>query len=188
MKNLKFKKMFSNFHCYAFLVLIIMAAGGFIFWTNSCGKVNYNIVNNDLLIKNQTQQAVSMLETVYEGSVDGMYSFDQAKKMGADLLRNLRYGDQKEGYFWADTSDGTNVVLYGRTDVEGKNRINSLVNGVYHVREIIANGKKPGGGFTDYFFTKKDGDVPLAKRGFSLYFEPFDWIIGTGYYLEDLSQ
>jgi ABC-type amino acid transport substrate-binding protein len=149
-------------------------------------KMDQAKASEDAIIKNQTQQALSMLETVYEGYQDGMYPLDQAKKLGADLLRNLRYGEANDGYFWADTTNGTNVVLYGRKDVEGKNRIDSLVNGVYHVREIIANGKKPGGGFTNYYYTKKDGDQPLAKRGYSLYFAPFDWIIGTGYYLADL--
>jgi len=181
----KFKKIFSNFHCLTFLVIALIVVAGLIFLINGRGKTEENRFNYDLLIKNQTQQAVSMLETIYEGYQDGLYAFDEAKTLGASLLRNLRYGDKKDGYFWADTTDGTNVVLYGKEDVEGKNRIDSYVGGVYHVREIIANGKKPGGGFTDYYFTKKDGQQPLAKRGFSLYFEPFDWIVGTGYYLED---
>jgi signal transduction histidine kinase len=32
-----------------------------------------------------------------------------AKKLGADLLRGLHYG--VDGYFWADTEGGVNVVL-----------------------------------------------------------------------------
>jgi len=184
----KFKKIFSGFRCLAFLAVALVAVAGFIFWMNGCGKIDESRLNYDLLIKNQTQQALSMLEAVYGGHKDGKYTFEQAKSMGADLLRGLRYGDKKDGYFWADTTDGTNVVLYGNKDVEGKNRIDSYVGGVYHVREIIANGKKSGGGFTDYYFTRKDGQQPLAKRGFSLYFEPFDWIVGTGYYLEDLGK
>lgn len=111
---------------------------------------------------------------------------NQAKKLGADILRDLRYGDDNQGYFWADTTDGTNVVLYGKKEVEGKNRIDSYVGGVYHVREIIKNGSQPGGGFTDYFYSRMGEDKPLAKRGFSLLFEPFGWVIGTGYYVDYL--
>jgi methyl-accepting chemotaxis protein len=144
------------------------------------------IAIQDAIIKAQVQQADSMLETVYEGSLDGIYPLEQAKKLGADLLRNLRYGDDNQGYFWADTIDGTNVVLYGRKDVEGTNRLDAYVGGVYHVREIIKNGQKPGGGFTDYFYPKMDKSEPLPKRGFSLLFEPFGWVLGTGYYIEDL--
>jgi methyl-accepting chemotaxis protein len=170
------------------LIILIAIISFFIYQQFSLSSANTLAKQHDQLIKAQTQQAVSMLETVYEGSFNGKYSLDEAKTLGANLLRNLRYGDQKEGYFWADTTNGTNIVLYGRKDVEGKNRLNDQVNGIYYIQEIIANGKKIGGGFTNYYFPKKDGDQPLAKRSYSLYFAPFDWIIGTGYYIEDLDK
>lgn len=146
----------------------------------------YKMSQQDILVKNQTQQAVSMLEVVYEGYQEGMYPLDQAKSMAASLIRGLRYGDNNEGYFWADTSDGTNVVHAIQRNIEGKNRMDAELSGVFYIKDIISNGKKPGGGFTDFFFPKPGGNEPLAKRAFSLYFEPFDWIVGTGYYLEDV--
>lgn len=177
-----------DFKKLAISASILIAVLTFTSWINTRENIHRTERSNDILIKDQARQAISMLETVYEGHLDGMYSFEQAENMGADLLRNLRYGDDNEGYFWADTSDGTNIVLYGREDVEGKNRIDSYVGGIYHVREIIANGKKSDGGYTDYFYTKKGGEKPLAKRSYSLYFAPFDWIVGTGYYPEDLEK
>ena len=74
----------------------------------------------DMLIKSEVETAVSMLQAIYTKHQEGQMSFVQAKKLGADLLRELKYGS--EGYFWADTTEGVNVVLYGRKDVEGKNR------------------------------------------------------------------
>ena len=67
--------------------------------------------NYDANIKEQVQNAHSMLQAVYDKTKTGEYTLEEAKKVGADLLRNLRYGT--EGYFWADTYDGTNVVLLG---------------------------------------------------------------------------
>jgi len=139
---------------------------------------------NDRSVKAQVESAVSMLAALNSRVEKGEMSLAKAKTLGADLLREMRYG--QDGYFWVDTTDGVNVVLYGKKEVEGKNRIDSVVNGVYHVQEIIKNGMKPGGGFTDYYYTKKDGDQPLAKRGYSLLFVPFDWVVGTGYYLTDI--
>jgi methyl-accepting chemotaxis protein len=167
-------------------VIILIAGIGLVsciyyFDKNDCSKQS-----EDILIKNQTQQAISMLETVYEGYQDGMYDFEQAKSMGASLLRNLRYGDHNEGYFWTDTSKGDNVVHAIYRDLEGKNRIDAQMDGIYYMRGIIDNGQKPGGGYTDYLYPKPGGEKHLEKRAYSLYFEPFDWIVGTGYYLEDL--
>jgi methyl-accepting chemotaxis protein len=143
---------------------------------------------NDLVIKTQTETAVSLLDGLYQKYLKGELTWDQTQQMGTDLLRKLRYGKNQEGYFWADTTDGVNVVLYGKTDVEGTNRWDSFVGGVYYVRESIKNGMKEGGGYTDYYFPKINGSIPLPKRGYSLLFAPFNWVIGTGYYPEDIPE
>jgi methyl-accepting chemotaxis protein len=57
--------------------------------------------SQDLLIKSEVETAVSMLQAIYAKHTRGEMTLDQAKKLGADLLRQLRYGT--DGYFWADT-------------------------------------------------------------------------------------
>jgi len=141
----------------------------------------------DEVIKKETQTAVSLLSAINAQCESGKLSLDEAKKMGADLLRELRYGDSNEGYFWADTEDGVNIVLYGKKDVEGINRYEANIKGVYYIKEIIEKGKN-GGGFTDYWFPKKGEETPSKKRGYSLLFKPFGWVIGTGYYPEDSAK
>ena len=44
-------------------------------------------------IKNQVDNAISMLDAVYAGYENGDYSYEEAETRGADLLRELRYGD-----------------------------------------------------------------------------------------------
>lgn len=137
-------------------------------------------------IKDQVQNAISMLEGVNQKYVKGEITLEQAEKLGADLLRGLKYG--KTGYFWADTVDGTNVVLNG-TPTEGTNRYNAKdSNGKLMIQEIIANGQKDGGGYTNYWFPKKGETTPLPKRGYSLEFKPFKWIVGTGSYINDIDD
>jgi hypothetical protein len=138
----------------------------------------------DASIKSATQAAASMLQGIYDKHKKGEYTLEQAKKLGADLLRQLRYGDDGKGYFWADTADGLNIVHATDPGIEGKNRYDANINGVYYIRELIANGKKPGGGYTVYWFHKPGGKEPAKKRAYSLLFKPFGWVIGTGYYLE----
>ena len=67
----------------------------------------------DKNIKEQVQNAISMLQKVNAMIEEGKYSKAEGQKLAADLLRELRYGDDRSGYFWADTYDGTNVVLLG---------------------------------------------------------------------------
>jgi methyl-accepting chemotaxis protein len=138
------------------------------------------VINKDVLIKGEVETAVSMLEALEKKHQQGEMTMEQAKELGAYLLRTLRYGD--EGYFWADTEEGINVVLYGRADVEGKNRIDAKdPNGVPYIREFIALGKA-GGGYVNYSFPKKGEKEPLPKRSYVMPFRPFGWIVGSGYY------
>lgn len=136
--------------------------------------------SRDLLIKSEVETAVSMLQAVYEKHTRGEMSLDQAKKLGADLLRELRYG--KDGYFWADTTEGVNVVLYGRKDTEGRNRIEDKdPKGTFYIKAFLKKGKA-GGGYVEYLFPKKGQTAPLPKRSYVLLFKPFGWVVGSGYY------
>lgn len=139
--------------------------------------------NYDRQIKEQVETVRSLVAGVYEKQQAGELSEAEAMELAADLVRGLRYGE--EGYFWIDTTDGTNVVLLGR-DVEGSNRYDLQdVQGTYLVREIIA-AAVDGGGFTDYWFPRAEGGEAFRKRGYSLLFEPYDWVIGTGNYVDDI--
>ncbi|MDP2423361.1 MAG: cache domain-containing protein [Bacteroidales bacterium] len=134
----------------------------------------------DLLIKCEVETAVSMLQALYSKSQQGEMTLEQAKKLGADLLRELSYGT--DGYFWADTEEGVNVVLYGKKEVEGKNRIEDKDhNGTFYIKEFLEKGKA-GGGYVEYWFPKKGQTTVQPKRSYTLLFKPFGWVVGTGYY------
>ena len=141
----------------------------------------------DRMIKHEVESVHSMLQELYNMSQTGEISLEDAKKLGADLARKMRYGDSGDGYFWIDTVNGENVVLLGKTEVEGKNRLNSKdVNGKFLVQEIIQKGMQAGGGYTDYWFPRPGQTEALPKRAYSLHFKPFDWIVGTGAYIDDI--
>jgi methyl-accepting chemotaxis protein len=134
----------------------------------------------DLMIKSVVETAGSMLQAIYAKHQKGEMTLEKAKELGADLLRELKYGT--DGYFWADTTEGVNVVLYGRKDVEGKNRLEEKdAKGTFYVKEFLAKGKA-GGGYVEYLFPKKGRTAALPKRSYVLPFEPFGWVIGSGYY------
>ena len=133
-------------------------------------------------IKEQVDNAISLLNTIYAKSESGACTLEEAKKEGADLLRELRYGEN--GYFWADTYDGDNVVLLGSA-TEGTNRMETQdAQGYQMVKEIIRVGKEAEGGFTDYVFPKEGETEASPKRSYSKAFEPFGWVIGTGNYID----
>lgn len=140
----------------------------------------------DRLIKTQVESVVSLIGNYHESYKRGDITLEQAKEMSASAVRHLSYGE--DGYFWIDTYEGINVALFGQ-EAEGKSRIDLMdEKGNYLIKDIIENGRKEGGGFSDYYFTKKGGSEPLPKRSYSLAFEPFEWVIGTGNYTDDIDS
>lgn len=139
----------------------------------------------DELIRGQVQSALGMLQASYGASAQKGLSDAEARKDGADLLRKLAYGTN--GYFWADTTAGVNVVLRG-TDTEGTNRWEAKdANGTLFIQEILKAGMG-GGGFTDYWFPKPGETEAKQKRAYSQVFAPFGWVIGTGNYVDDIQS
>ena len=136
----------------------------------------------DEQIKQQVDNVISLCQTIYDQYQAGVYTEEEAKKLAADEIRQLRYGDA--GYFWVDQYDGTNVVLLGN-DTEGTNRMETKdANGYQMVKEIIRVGQEADGGYTDYVFPKEGETEPSPKRSYSKAFEPFGWVIGTGNYTD----
>ena len=140
----------------------------------------------DEQIKGQVENVITLLENIYAKQQDGEYTEKEAKELAADIVRNLRYGTS--GYFWIDTYEGENVVLLGN-DTEGTNRMEATdVNGTEYIKAIIEAGKQEEGGFTEYYFPKEGGDEAYPKRGYSKAFEPYQWVVGTGNYVDELEE
>lgn len=135
-------------------------------------------------IKQQVAQVISLLET-YQAEIDaGTYTREEGMKQAADKVRALRYGT--DGYFWVDLSDGTNVVLLGN-DIEGTNRLGTEdVTGFRMVKDFIEGAVAQGSYYSDYQYPKEGGTEPMPKRAYTEYFEPFDWVVGTGNYIDNI--
>ncbi|KJR47397.1 Methyl-accepting chemotaxis protein [Desulfosporosinus sp. I2] len=140
----------------------------------------------DRTVKLQVQTAYSLIQDTYNSQQKGELTPEEAKKKAADLVRKLQY--DKDNYFWIDTTEGINVVYLGR-DTEGKSRFDSKDSkGIFYIREIITNGSSVGGGYTNYSFAKPNQTEALPKRSYSLLFQPYNWVIGTGNWVDDIDK
>lgn len=140
----------------------------------------------DQQIKEQVGNVITLLEQIYAECQEGAYTEEEAKKRAADIVRELRYGES--GYFWIDTYEGDNVVLLGQ-ETEGTNRMElEDSQGYQMIKDIISNGRQEDGGFTEYYYTKEDSTETYPKRAYSKAFEPWEWVIGTGNYVDELEE
>lgn len=142
--------------------------------------------NYDLSIKSQVDNIVTLLDGVYKKYESGELTLEESKKLGADLVRNIRYDDG--GYFWIDTTQGVNIILLG-SSIEGTNRYNYRdAKGTLVLKNFIDLALESGEGYQSYWYPKANTTKPLMKRGYVKLFEPFNWVVGTGNYIDDINE
>ncbi|HWR37865.1 MAG TPA: methyl-accepting chemotaxis protein [Patescibacteria group bacterium] len=139
----------------------------------------------DRTIKLEVETAISLVQDIYNQQQKGVLTEAAAKKQAADLIRNLRFDNGN--YFWIDTTEGVNVVLLGR-EVEGKSRRDLKdSSGKFMVQELIVKALA-GGGYVDYSFPKPNETEALPKRGYAALFKPYNWVVGTGNWVDDIEK
>ena len=140
----------------------------------------------DEMIKGQVQTIVSLLDPINKQIEEGKLSEKEGKELAASIIRGGKYLDS--GYFWADTTEGINVVLLGSA-VEGTDRRGLTDhNGFKIVEKFLEIGNGEGSGFLDYYFPKANETEPSQKRAYVQIYKPFNWIIGTGNYVDEFEK
>ncbi|KAA0595625.1 methyl-accepting chemotaxis protein [Azospirillum lipoferum] len=137
--------------------------------------------------KEQLRQTVGvvrgMVEGWYEKEKSGQLTREQAQQAARDQLRPLRFG--AGDYFFATRYDGVTMV-HVNPAFEGKNRLDfKTVDGVPTVRLQIEAAQR-GGGFYSFRFPRSGQSEPVDKMAYAAGFEPWQWSIGTGLYLDDV--
>ncbi len=101
-------------------------------------------------------------------------------------LKKLRFSKNDEGYYFVYKADGTAISVPGFESLQGQNLIDKKDNsGVAYIKMLLDNSKK-GGGFSEYLFPHKEGAEPKPKISYSLHYPDWDWMIGTGAYMDDI--
>tara|TARA_R110001592_G_scaffold206408_4_gene457139 strand:+ start:89 stop:1507 length:1419 start_codon:yes stop_codon:yes gene_type:complete len=129
---------------------------------------------------------------IAEGATEHIYknknlNEQQAQILVKKILSTMRFG--KDGYFFAYDFDGTALVLPEQESRLGKNWL-ALEdrNGVKLIQGLIETAKA-GGGYLNYVFNQpsKGGEVG-KKIGYSRALDDWQWMIGTGVYIDDIDQ
>ena len=134
-------------------------------------------------LKNYVELAISSIKPIYDsaGPED-----KEAQEQAKTILRQLRYGT--DGYIFAYHYDGTCQVLGPKPQLEGKNMIDVKdKDGKPLIRALIETGRA-GGGTNMYKWDKPSTKGLVDKLSYSGPLDKWQWIVGTGFYIDDIEQ
>ncbi|MFM5095940.1 methyl-accepting chemotaxis protein [Aeromonas rivipollensis] len=144
------------------------------------------------LMGEKSRQTRAQVETAYslvagfEARVrKGELDEGRAKAEALAAIKGLRYGE--EDYFWINDSHPTMVMHPMKPELDGKDL--SGVEDKQGLRLFVTFAdlaKAQGAGEVAYYWPKPGVEEPVRKISYIKRFAPWDWIIGTGVYVDDV--
>lgn len=121
----------------------------------------------------------------------GEYFDDFQKQIQENLLdkiNNIKFEDN--GYIFIFNTEGTYLSHFDKNKI-GTNGLNLKdVNGKYFIKDMIEFAKNNNEGYFTYLASlKPNGSIHNTEKiSYVKYFKEWDWVIGAGFYLEELNQ
>ncbi|WP_217542791.1 methyl-accepting chemotaxis protein [Vibrio metschnikovii] len=122
---------------------------------------------------------VTAIQSLYESDRNG-----ENQAAAKTLLKAMRF--ESDGYFFAYDSQGVNTLHAINPSLEGKNLYGLQdENGVPVIAGLI-RAAKSGDGFLYFSWHKPTINAQAPKLGYAEYLPKWDWVLGTGIYIDDI--
>ena len=170
------------------VLLAFLLFAGLIFFYLIPGFEDAMLERKRTLIKEMTSSACSVLEYYYSLEKKGVFSISEAQSQAKRVIENIRYGEQRKDYFWITDRQPVMVMHPYRKDLNG-NDLSGFEDskGKLIFVEFAAAVSKTGESYVEYMWQWNDDSTNIVpKLSYVRLFEPWNWIIGTGIYIEDV--
>lgn len=165
----------------------------------SLGAILFLQIQNTV---NQHQQLYAAKQESVRHIVDGVHSLiryhhqleqqgmprAEAQQQALSAIRAIRYDGEE--YFWINNTNADLIMHAANPTLDGRNmRDFKDPNGVYLFRAIVGTAQKQrDGGYVHYQWPKAGFDQPVDKISFVKLYEPWDWVLGSGVYTDDVDD
>ncbi|WP_114766020.1 methyl-accepting chemotaxis protein [Vibrio rhodolitus] len=137
------------------------------------------IENKQRELKAYLMMGATAIKPLYDSDVNG-----NNKEQAKAILKAMRF--ESDGYFFAYDSQGVNTLHAIKPELEGKNLYGLKdENGVEVIAGLI-KAAKDGDGFLYFSWHKPSIDAQAPKLGYAEYLPKWDWVLGTGIYIDDI--
>ncbi|MGL6261850.1 cache domain-containing protein [Vibrio sp. WXL210] len=172
------------------LVLVTLSVGWIsIHQTKRLGQKEVEIFR-DSLIKSRESALKDSLDLAFDAIAhvynDPNQDESEAKAEVKAILTGLRYG--ADGYFFAYDQNGVNLVHPVMPELVGQNLLSLTDSNGDSLIEALLFQAQSGGGFHQYLWQKPSTGETVPKLSYAAWLDKWDWMVGTGLYIEDVSQ
>lgn len=182
---------------YVAALFFILLAGAIFFrsYLSLQRTTNQQVVSSEAMLIRQKQNALrNYLQmarqiVVHYASIDSL-AIEQQQSRAIEELSKLRY-DEGVGYFFAYEQQGNETYFaFHGTKPELNGTIANLegtdTKGYAFRKDLIKFAKAGNGNFVTYFYKKPGTDEEIKKLSLSHYYAPWDWVLVTGFYIDDI--
>jgi len=136
-------------------------------------------------IKEQSEFLFSIINNEYEKNKD-ILAPEELKSRIKSIISSTRYG--KSGYFWINDFDYKMVMHPIKKSLDNQYFKNTPKVPFVQlgVDELKRSGKDVG--FIEYSFLNPSTQQTVFKASIVKVFKPYNWILGTGAYIDDVAQ
>ena len=147
---------------------------------------NYKIEAYKAKEKELSNYVTIAIETIKTYYIRG--NNEQSKQEAIEAIKNMRYG--KNGYFWINDTHPTMIIHPIKPQLNGKDLSKYKdPNGIYLFNEMVKVCKTSShSGLVKYSWSKPGKDKPQPKFSYVALFKPWNWIVGTGAYVDDIDE
>lgn len=132
-----------------------------------------------------TEIAHSIAQAEHSAAMAGKKSMNEAMATAKRMIGALRFNGQD--YFWINDTQPQMVMHPIKPALDGSDLTEFKdPTGKRLFVEFVNTTKAHGKGFVGYLWPKPGSADPVAKLSHVTAFTPWDWIIGTGVYVDDL--
>ncbi|WP_085298607.1 methyl-accepting chemotaxis protein [Cognaticolwellia mytili] len=138
-------------------------------------------------VQQEVEAAISLVDHFHKLQLSGELTEQQAQKQAQSLLMAFRYGNNN--YVWINDLRPNMIMHPFKPQLNGKP--------IGHVKDpdgtplfinMVNVIKTSGEGFVPYKWPKPGAENPVDKISFVKLFSPWNWIIGSGAYIDNIDE
>lgn len=135
-------------------------------------------------IKDAMDIFIAQLDSLYTMYKDGIITEEEAKNSAYNLSRNTRYFNND--YFFIYT-EKLHSLAHPDRKMEGRDVFKTVdKNGYAFGEDMVRKAIREGGGYVNLWWTRLGDTKPVPKILYVKGYPQWNWIIGTGAYVDDI--